>query len=68
MHVDAGKEWINYLVGAEIAAWGIELEVTAPDTPAQNGPAERAGAVIVEAMRCMLLGAELPEDLWMYAL
>ncbi|MBE3043303.1 hypothetical protein IMZ48_12175 [Candidatus Bathyarchaeota archaeon] len=68
LHVDAGKEWLNYLVEAEIAAWGIELEVTAPDTPAQNGPAERAGAILVEAMRCMLLGAGLPDDLWMYAL
>ncbi|MBE3046304.1 hypothetical protein IMZ48_27960 [Candidatus Bathyarchaeota archaeon] len=68
LHVDGGREFINQLTDAELLARGIVLEVTAPDTPAQNGPAERAGAIIVEATRCMMDSSGIPYRLWLYAI
>ena len=68
LHADAGREFINFVVKSEIEARGMILEVTAPDTPAQNGPAERAGRVIIEAARTMRIAAGIPEDLWLYTL
>lgn len=47
-----------------IASKGIEDEPTAPDTPAQNGPAERSGGVIGSQSRAMLVDANLPDDMW----
>ncbi|KAJ6439138.1 peramine synthetase [Purpureocillium lavendulum] len=53
---------------AEYLAWiklkGIEDEPTAPDTPAQNGPAERSGGVVGSQSRTMQVGANLPDELW----
>jgi hypothetical protein len=43
---------------------GIIDESTAPRTPAQNGRAERSGGVIGTQARTMLIGANLPEELW----
>ena len=43
---------------------GIKMEPSAAETPAQNGGAERAGAVIKAKARAMRIGANLPEDLW----
>jgi hypothetical protein len=45
-------------------AQGISLELSAPNTQAQNGGAERSGAVIKEKARANRLSAELPRDLW----
>jgi hypothetical protein len=43
---------------------GIRVERSAPDTQAQNGAAERAGALIIEKARCMRVQANLPADMW----
>ena len=43
---------------------GIRVERSAPDTQAQNGATERAGALIVEKARCMRVEAKLPADMW----
>jgi len=43
---------------------GIKMEHSAPDTPAQNGGAERWGGVIKEKARAMAIGARLPWQLW----
>ncbi|KAJ6437664.1 Cut9 interacting protein Scn1 [Purpureocillium lavendulum] len=47
-----------------IKSRGIEDEPTAPDTPAQNGPAERSGGVVGSQSRTMQVGANLPDELW----
>jgi len=43
---------------------GISLELSAPNTQAQNGIAERSGGVIHEKARAMRISANLPHDLW----
>jgi hypothetical protein len=43
---------------------GIRVERSAPETQAQNGATERAGALIIEKARCMRVQANLPADMW----
>lgn len=43
---------------------GIELQVTAPYTPQQNGKAERENRTVVESARTMLKARNLPLYLW----
>ena len=47
---------------------GIVVERTAPYTPAQNGVAERENRTLLEAMRAMMLAANLPPQYWPEAL
>ena len=42
----------------------IQLQTTAPYTPAQNGIAERAGGVIATMARTMRISSSLPKYLW----
>ena len=46
------------------ALYGITTERTAPDTPDQNGAAERSGGVILTKARSMRIQASLPANLW----
>jgi hypothetical protein len=43
---------------------GIRLEPSAPNTQAQNGGAERSGAMIKEKARCNRIDAHLPRNMW----
>lgn len=43
---------------------GIAFEPCAPNTPAQNGGAERSGGVVKEKARANRLSANLPWDMW----
>ena len=43
---------------------GIKPEVTATDTPAQNGGSERAGEAIIRVSRALRIEARLPANLW----
>jgi len=43
------------------------VEVTAPDTPAQNGGSEKAGHYITMQARSMAIDANLPYNLWLEA-
>lgn len=47
----------------ELASAGIKVEMRSPDTPAQLGGAERAGAVIVTVARVIRIHAGLPKAL-----
>jgi hypothetical protein len=42
----------------------IEMRISAPHTPEQNGTAEKANHIIVERARSMIIGACLPASLW----
>jgi hypothetical protein len=47
----------------ELESAGIKVEVRSPDTPAQLGGAERAGAIIVIAARVLRIHSGLPKAL-----
>jgi hypothetical protein len=47
----------------ELESAGIKVEIRSPDTPAQLGGAERAGAIIVIAARVIRIHAGLPKAL-----
>jgi hypothetical protein len=51
-------------MGKWIRSKGYKYETTAPYTPAQNGPAERSGGVIMRRSRAMRIEARLPANLW----
>ncbi|APA14066.1 hypothetical protein sscle_12g088360 [Sclerotinia sclerotiorum 1980 UF-70] len=44
--------------------YGIIVERTPPNTPAQNGTAENAGKMLMVRARALLLLANLPQNLW----
>jgi transposase InsO family protein len=46
---------------------GIEIHLTAPYSPSQNGVAEQMNHTLVELARAMLTRQELPEFLWEHA-
>ena len=47
---------------------GIKHELTVSQTPEQNGVAERMNRTLVESVRSMLVGANLPQRFWAEAL
>jgi transposase InsO family protein len=47
---------------------GIEIHLTAPYSPSQNGIAEHMNRTIVELRHAMLKGQDLPEFLWEHAI
>ena len=52
----------------ELVAWcnanGIELQLTAPYSPSQNGVAERMNRTMVDLAQAMLADSNLPKFLW----
>jgi len=64
LRADNGKEYVN----AELIEWcynkGIQLELTAPYSPQQNGVAERYNRTLADLTRAMLLSRHLPKSLW----
>ena len=65
IRVDRGKEFVNDDLKTWCREHGIEIHMTTPYSPSQNGVAERMNRTIVEPARAMLRG--LPEFLWEYA-
>ena len=59
-----GERSLGKIFDNILARTGIKSGVTAPDTPAQNGGAERAGRTILKRARSMRMGANLPANLW----
>ena len=59
-----GKEFLN----VESEQWckekGIELQLTAPFLPSQNGVAERMNQTLVELARTMMIARDIPKFLW----
>jgi hypothetical protein len=59
-----GERTIGNETKAFLQNQGITLETSAPNTPEQNGHAERSGGIIIAKARAMRIGANLPESLW----
>ncbi len=64
IRADRGTEFVNENLKDWCHAQGIELQVTAPYSPSQNGVSERMNRTLVELARAMLIAAQLPEFLW----
>ena len=67
VQMDCGKEFINEKLTTWCIEQGIEIRLTAPYSPSQNGIAERMNRTLVELARTMITAKELPEFLWEYA-
>ena len=61
---DCGGEYTAEYFRKYCKQTGIVQEMTAPATPQQNGVSERAGRTLMNIVRCLLDGANLPENLW----
>ena len=46
----------------------VKQEFTVPETPQQNGVAERFNRTLLEMGRCLLIQAKLPRNYWVRAL
>ena len=64
IHADNGREYVNKTLKEWCLKHGIDMQTTAPYSPAQNGIAERTNRTITELMRAMLLARSLPNLLW----
>ena len=63
-HVDRGGEFINQEFKDFLAESGMELEITAAYSPAQNGIVERLNQTLVEHARAMMFNQNVPRYLW----
>ena len=64
---DNGGEYINEEFRSLMLKNQIKHEEFEPHSPHQNGPAERTWRSLFDMARCLLIGAELPKQLWTYA-
>ena len=62
--MECDNEFHRPIIKAVFTQRSIKVEPSAPNTPAQNGGAERSGGVIAEKIRAMRAGANLPAELW----
>lgn len=61
---DNGKEYVNAETLEWLTSQGIEYELTAPYSSAQNGVAERLNRTIVERARTMIIASGLSWHMW----
>jgi hypothetical protein len=65
---DGGGEYIGKQVNQFLVEKGITHEITTPDTPQQNGVAERMNRTLLDKVRAILTDATLPDSYWFDAL
>ena len=68
IHCDRGTEFINEDLISWLREQGIQLQLTAPHSPSQNGAAERLNHTLVELARAMMIARNVPQFLWEYAI
>ena len=64
LHMDGGGEFLNKEFRNYLLDNGIQLDVTTPHSPSQNGIAECLNQMIVEHARAMIHQHDLPYSLW----
>jgi hypothetical protein len=64
MRIDNGRELIKEEIIEFCKVEGITIETTAPYSPSQNGVAERFNRTLIELVRAMIIGRNLPIFLW----
>jgi transposase InsO family protein len=68
LRVDNAPELTQGALQAECNRTGITYEKTVPDSPSQNGVAERCNRTLVSMARAMIIDAKLPEWFWTFAI
>ena len=63
-----GGEYMSTQFQSYLKKEGIRHELTVPRSPEQNGVAERSNRTLMEAVRAMLIGSQLPQRFWAEAL
>ena len=61
---DNAKEFLSEQFKMYCLDAGILQEKTIPETPQQNGLAERCNRTLLEMARCSLIGSRLPKVMW----
>ena len=64
IHIDHGKEFVNENLQNWCNEQGIDIQMTAPYSPLQNGVMERMNHTLIELACAMLTASKLPEFLW----
>ncbi|CAI5464660.1 unnamed protein product [Closterium sp. Yama58-4] len=67
LHSDRGGEFSSDLLRAFCRARGIRQTFTLPDSPQQNGIAERRIGMIMDVARTSMIHAAAPHFLWLFA-
>ncbi|CAI7842379.1 unnamed protein product [Closterium sp. NIES-54] len=67
LHSDRGGEFSSGLLGAYCHARGIRQTFTLPDSPQQNGIAERRIGMVMDVTRTSMMHAATPHFLWPFA-
>ncbi|CAI7868043.1 unnamed protein product [Closterium sp. NIES-53] len=67
LHSDKGGEFSSGLLGAYYRARGIRQTFTLPDSPQQNGIAERRIGMVMDVARTSMMHAAAPHFLWPFA-
>ncbi|CAI7847443.1 unnamed protein product, partial [Closterium sp. NIES-54] len=67
LHSDRGGEFSSGLVGAYCRARGIRQTFMLPDSPQQNGIAERRIGMVMDVARTSMMHAAAPHFLWPFA-
>jgi Integrase core domain/GAG-pre-integrase domain len=62
--VDRGTEFINETTKAWCTQRGIEIQMTAPYSPSQNGIAKQMNRMLIELARAKICTQKLPKFLW----
>ena len=65
---DNGGEYTSTQFQDYLTKEGIKHELTVPKSPEQNGVAERLNRTLMESVRSMLFGGQLPQRFWAEAL
>ena len=61
---DNGTEYVNKAIGAFMSDKGILHQTSCPDTPPQNGVAERKNRHLLEVARALMFTMNVPKFLW----
>ncbi|CAA7270908.1 unnamed protein product [Cyclocybe aegerita] len=64
LHLDMGKEFLNWACEEYCREAGIVLKSTAPYAHASNGVYEQTNHTVIEGVRCLLCDSRLPPSLW----
>ena len=64
LHTDGGGEYIGGEFREFLRREGIDHQLTFPDSPQQNGVAERYNRTLMEGVRAMLHGAGVSRGFW----